>query len=348
VYALAICEGVVENTLESVKDTAHLVLHPFEALNNIANMLVTFGPPAPPDSDTASEWELYEQQCQQASENRAAAAQALKKQWHDSTNVERVRSISGGIASLVSGAVTANIAGKFISATARLAKNEVAKFGKAVLDKLSKAELATTAPGYLLIKQTGDMSRVVASGQKIGYSHDIIKKFISGAEKQGIELETLAKILEYEHLEVQKLSQRVEQIKPRLSLEKPISNYKKIKEIIEYSKLDKITCEKWEKIRLSNDDIHKIALHTGIKKSIIEAVKKHLFYLEHTRMSTLQRFDPCADILDTWNRLTNGNFGVFDLELLQHKYYESILMNIGKLEYEAAHAVTMQFFPWHP
>lgn len=69
----------------------------------------------------------------------------------------------------------------------------------------------------------------------------------------------------------------------------------------------------------------------------IKKIKEHLFINIHNLLGEFKRFDPHIEIADAWKRLQSGNFVKQDLELLEHKYFESKFENLYQTDYSTAH-----------
>jgi hypothetical protein len=102
----------------------------------------------------------------------------------------------------------------------------------------------------------------------------------------------------------------------------------------------------YEKIRVSNDDVNKIATNLGVPKSVIQAIKNHLFITQHKRNGKVAAFEPDYDIAKAWERLVAGTFLKADLVLLEHELAESLLMGEEEMTYEEAHNIVEKFVSW--
>jgi hypothetical protein len=113
-------------------------------------------------------------------------------------------------------------------------------------------------------------------------------------------------------------------------------------------KADQLAEEAYNFIRNRTDDIALIAKNTGFSESVIKRIKEHVFYKEHKLRDAVRRFYAEAPMCDAWHRLINGDFKSSDIALLRHEYAELKMMGIFKVEYEAAHRIINNKYPWSP
>lgn len=93
----------------------------------------------------------------------------------------------------------------------------------------------------------------------------------------------------------------------------------------------------YEEIRHRKDDIEKIAKFTGYTSGQILNVKNYLFMDEHILSDGIRRFDPCFEIAETWQRLSDMQEYVqpHDLLLIPHERMERTLVDAGMSQHEA-------------
>lgn len=107
--------------------------------------------------------------------------------------------------------------------------------------------------------------------------------------------------------------------------------------------------EAYNKIRSSSDDIGEIAKNTGWLEFQIQRIKNHLFYRQHQLDDGVRCFDPDPDIADAWIRLSEGQYIMEDLRLLQHEYFESKFEGIFRTDYRTAHEAALRSGrQWNP
>jgi hypothetical protein len=100
--------------------------------------------------------------------------------------------------------------------------------------------------------------------------------------------------------------------------------------------------EAYELIRNTTDDVIRITQNTEWPEYRIQRIKEHLFYHEHQlRDGRIDRFDPLADIAESWERLSQDRFIRQDIDLLKHEYFESRFEGIFKTDYDTAHTATI-------
>lgn len=95
-------------------------------------------------------------------------------------------------------------------------------------------------------------------------------------------------------------------------------------------------------IRNDPTDIAAIARNTGWAESRVSRVKDHVFFNEHQLDAGVKRFDADPDMLNSWNRLTKGDFVQSDIDLLRHEIFESKFEGIFKTNYVDAHKATIR------
>ncbi|GAB5096255.1 hypothetical protein YK56LOC_19710 [Caballeronia sp. HLA56] len=93
----------------------------------------------------------------------------------------------------------------------------------------------------------------------------------------------------------------------------------------------------YDAIRADRADVALISKNTGMSESSIARIKDHVFFNEHRIESVLQRFDADPGIVNSWNRLTVGDWVESDLSLLQHERFESKFESIFETDYRTAH-----------
>ena len=99
--------------------------------------------------------------------------------------------------------------------------------------------------------------------------------------------------------------------------------------------------KKYKEIRSMTHDIDTIAKNTGLAKSKIEKIKKHLFYDEHLLRDGKGVFGADPEVASAWDRLINGDFIENDLKLLEHEFFESRFEKIFKTDYSTAHEASI-------
>ena len=95
-------------------------------------------------------------------------------------------------------------------------------------------------------------------------------------------------------------------------------------------------------IRADASDIGAIAQNTGWAESRVARIKDHVFFREHQLDSGLRRFDADPDMLNSWSRLTRGDFVQSDINLLRHEIFESKFEGIFKTNYRQAHDAALR------
>ena len=97
----------------------------------------------------------------------------------------------------------------------------------------------------------------------------------------------------------------------------------------------------YEEIRHRKDDVYKIAEFTGYTPEQVLKVKNFLFVETHILSKGIQRFDPCFEIAETWQRLADMHDYVqpHDKLLIPHELLEMDLINKG-LSQDEAHEIT--------
>ena len=73
----------------------------------------------------------------------------------------------------------------------------------------------------------------------------------------------------------------------------------------------------------------------------IERIKRYLFLDEHDLRDGRRRFDPEADIADSWIRLKNGRPQPHDITMIRHELYEMELVERG-LSQDNAHKLAQE------
>ena len=103
----------------------------------------------------------------------------------------------------------------------------------------------------------------------------------------------------------------------------------------------------YEQIRKSDTDIASITLtikelapDLSITFENIKSIKKHLFFEEHDLIGGIRRFDPDADMADSWIRLKNGVKSALphDMTMIRHELCEMQLVAQG-IPREKAHEI---------
>ncbi len=103
----------------------------------------------------------------------------------------------------------------------------------------------------------------------------------------------------------------------------------------------------YESVRHRTDDIAKIAEYTGYTKEQILKVKNFLFIDTHILSDGIRRFDPCFQIAESWQRLSDMQDYVqeHDKLLIPHELMEMDLINKG-LSQEKAHSETSKKYDY--
>jgi hypothetical protein len=90
-------------------------------------------------------------------------------------------------------------------------------------------------------------------------------------------------------------------------------------------------------IRADKTDISAIAQNTGMPEATIKRIKGHVFENVHLLDSGLRRFDADPNIVNSWNRLQQGDFSQSDLGFLAHERFEAKFESLFKTNYRTAH-----------
>ena len=99
--------------------------------------------------------------------------------------------------------------------------------------------------------------------------------------------------------------------------------------------------------RKSKSDIQAIAKHTGFSEAQIAAIRDHIFVNEHDMGDgRIERFYPYFRIAHAWQRLEQGQGTEADILLLQHELFELTIMRERGYDYETAHPMAHEEFPW--
>ncbi len=103
----------------------------------------------------------------------------------------------------------------------------------------------------------------------------------------------------------------------------------------------------YEEIRHRKDDIYKISQYTGYTPEQILQVKNFLFIETHLLSSGIHRFDPCFEIAESWQRLSDMQDYVqeHDKLLIPHELMEIDLINEG-MSQEKAHVKTSEVYDY--
>lgn len=110
----------------------------------------------------------------------------------------------------------------------------------------------------------------------------------------------------------------------------------------------------YERIRNSVDDISNISFNIDKELEIVERVKNHIFFLEHTityqdNSTKVGRLDPDPCIVNAWDRLSNNEYISSDLVFFDHEEYESMIEKAESLTYNEAHRRTIEAgYIWNP
>lgn len=97
----------------------------------------------------------------------------------------------------------------------------------------------------------------------------------------------------------------------------------------------------YEEIKHRTDDILKIAKYTGYTPEQILKVKNYLFVETHILSTGIKQFDPCFEIAESWQRLSDmqGYVQEHDKLLIPHELMEMDLITKG-VSQEKAHNET--------
>jgi hypothetical protein len=93
----------------------------------------------------------------------------------------------------------------------------------------------------------------------------------------------------------------------------------------------------YDAIRTNAADISAIAKNTAMPEATVARIKAHLFENEHLLDHGLRRFDADPDIVNSWSRLTRGDWVQSDLDLLAHERFESRFEALFGTNYRTAH-----------
>jgi hypothetical protein len=114
----------------------------------------------------------------------------------------------------------------------------------------------------------------------------------------------------------------------------------------EYLKRERWAIDQYASFRTSTSDVTQITSNLGVPEFQVQRVKDHLFFNEHTfRSGEVMRFDPDADIAESWIRLQQGTQTADDLKLFKHEYFESRFEAIFRTDYGTAHDKTKIRYP---
>lgn len=99
----------------------------------------------------------------------------------------------------------------------------------------------------------------------------------------------------------------------------------------------------YEEIRHLSTDVERIAQNTGMSVDQIALVKNYLFMSKHSLETGFERFDPCFEIAQSWQRLAFDakNIQPHDITLLKHELKEMSLVSQGVPQSEA-HRIASQ------
>ncbi|BDC34600.1 hypothetical protein Noda2021_05580 [Candidatus Dependentiae bacterium Noda2021] len=146
--------------------------------------------------------------------------------------------------------------------------------------------------------------------------------------------------------ELRELNMNIDRINSRTIKEKISSLEGSTIGTKEYEKLEKRACELYEKIRTDKNDVAIVSKNTGIKQSIIEKIKNHVFMDQHLLADGLKQFDPQIDIANAWIRLVDGEFAKSDLLWLKHEFAESLIMRDISVKWSDAHPLINKHYDW--
>jgi hypothetical protein len=379
-YSAAAAQGVAEGILQGAHDgvvgTYHMIRHPLqtlEALGKVAVCIVKMSHDYVPiqkplwlctaEQEHAAYWKRHEE----IARNWAELNSCVKTWWCETPSREKIRQATRGISSAVTNALVGHQCLQFAGKLCKLAAAETialcrkaeqteaviagippGEMSKIICNSMNEAELIAEAPAMTLVSKAQAVAELMQSCEQLGFSEEVLKKVMQRCEANEQFMNSLLARLKVEAENIRDVSKQAKGLGEKISKSKPLSHYKRISEIKDLEKLDVLSGHGYEKIRNLTYDIEKISQNTGIQTKVIKSAKDHLFLKEHNLgHGRFGRFDPCHDILDSWNRLIEGSFNFSDLELIQHEYYESLLMEIGELDYNMAHAETMKLFPWY-
>lgn len=102
----------------------------------------------------------------------------------------------------------------------------------------------------------------------------------------------------------------------------------------------------YEEIRKRKSDVAKIAKNVKMSTKEIEAIKQHVFFVEHELSGGVKRFAESYKISEAWRRLQSSDFLPEDELLLKHEYLELTLMKELGYTYEKAHEEANKKFNW--
>jgi len=144
------------------------------------------------------------------------------------------------------------------------------------------------------------------------------------------------------------------------SLDAILSEESELKRRTVRSVLDQNDADSWDDavkhydaIRQDITDIERICVNISEARRVVNRVKDHVFFREHTfivdDIAVKRRFDADPEIVNAWSRLTEGDHVSSDLELFKHEQVESILERRKGLDYVQAHTETVKLgFNWNP
>lgn len=77
----------------------------------------------------------------------------------------------------------------------------------------------------------------------------------------------------------------------------------------------------------------------------IRRIKNHIFFDRHNLMAgMIGKTDPSASIVETWERLREGNFVQNDLYFLDHVYFEARFKSLYKTNLRVAHGADFEMY----
>lgn len=101
------------------------------------------------------------------------------------------------------------------------------------------------------------------------------------------------------------------------------------------------------RIKSGDEDIKRIAMHTGFSYEDIQAIKNHVMVEEHLFADgTVRKFDANIDQALAWQRLMEGEGKDSDILLLNHELRELRYMQETGCDYETAHNYSCQKYDW--
>ncbi len=109
----------------------------------------------------------------------------------------------------------------------------------------------------------------------------------------------------------------------------------------------------YDEIRADHTDIEKIAKNISKNPKIVSRVKNHIFYMEHDiiymDVAQKKRLDADPEIVNSWSRMTLGDFVEADMKLFRHEQMESILVSRQGMNQTSAHNKTIALgYDWNP